>query len=66
MVIFWCHFSFPFTNDFLPAIEIPWKLCLAVIPLPAIRSQQIFAHAMTAQLSCHVQNFVVITALESR
>ena len=55
-----------FTNDFLPAIQIRWKLRLAVIPLLAIRSQQIFAHATTAQLSCHVQNFVVITVLESR
>ena len=55
-----------FTNDFLPAIQIRWKLRLAVILLLAIRSQQIFAHATTAQLSCHVQNFVAITVLESR
>ena len=55
-----------FTNDFLPAIQIRWKLCLAVIPLLAIRSQQIFAHATTAQLSCHVQNFVAITISEWR
>ena len=49
-----------FTNGFLPTIQIRWKLCL-VISLLAIRPQQIFAHAMTAQLSCHVQNFVAIT-----
>ena len=55
-----------FTNDFLPAIQIRWKLRLAVIPLLAIRSQQIFAHATTAQLSCHVQNFVAIIILKSR
>ena len=55
-----------FTNDFLPAIQIRWKLRVAVIPLLASRSHQIFAHATTAQLSCHVQNFVVITVLESR
>ena len=55
-----------FTNDFLPAIQIRWKLRLAVIPLLAIRSQQIFTHATTAQLSCHVQNFEAITVLESR
>ena len=55
-----------FTNDFLPAIQIRWKLRLAVIPLLAISTQQIFAHATTAQLSCHVQNFVAITVLESR
>ena len=38
----------------------------AVIPLPAIRSQQIFTHAMTPQMSCHVPNFVAINILESR
>ena len=37
----------------------------AVIPLLGIRSQLTFAHATTAQLSCHVQNFVAITFLES-
>ena len=52
------HFT---TKDFLPAIPIRWKLRLL-----AIRSQQIFAHATTAQLSCHVQNFVAITVLKSR
>ena len=55
-----------FTNDFLPAIQIRWKLCLAVISLLAIRSQQLFAHATTAELSCHVQNYVAIIVLESR
>ena len=42
-----------FTNVFLPVIQIRWKLRLSIIPLLAIRSQQIFAHATTAQLSCH-------------
>ena len=51
---------------FLPAIQIRWKLRLAITPLLAIRSQQIFAHATTTQLACHVQNFVMITILESR
>ena len=55
-----------FTNEFLPEIQIRWKIHLAVILLLAIRSQQIFAHATTAQLSCHVQNFVAITVLEFR
>ena len=35
----------PFHWRFLPAIQIRCKLRLAVIPLLAIRSQQIFAHA---------------------
>ena len=39
-----------FTNGFLPAIQIRWILRLAITPLLAIRSQQIFAHATTAQL----------------
>ena len=55
-----------FTNGFLPAIQIRLKLSLTIIPLLAIISQQISAHATTAQLSCHVQNFVAITVLESR
>ena len=55
-----------FQKRFLPAIQIRWKLRLAITPLLAIRSQQISAHAMTAQVSCHVQNFVVITVLEWR
>ena len=55
-----------FTNGFLPAIQIRWKLRLAIILLLAVRSQQIFAHATTAQLSCHVQNFVAIAVLELR
>ena len=55
-----------FTNDYLPAIQMRWKSRLVVIPLLAIRSQQIFAHATTAQLSCHLQNFVAITVLKLR
>ena len=55
-----------FSYDFLPAIQIRWKIRLVIIPLPAIRSQQIVAHATTAQLSIHVQSFVPITVLESR
>ena len=51
---------------FCPQFQIQWKLRLAVTPLLAIRSQQIFAHATTVQLSCHVQNFVAITVLELR
>ena len=64
----WCHHApeARFPNDFLPAIQIRWKIRLAVIPLMAIKSQQIFAHATTTQLSCHVHNFVAITVLEPK
>ena len=49
-----------FSNDFLLVIQIRWKFRLAVILLLFIWSQQIFAHATTAQLSCHVHNVVAI------
>ena len=55
-----------FTNDFSPAIQIWWKIRLAVIPLLAASSHKVFAHATTAKLSYHVQNSEAITALESR
>ena len=44
-----------FHRRFLFVIQIWWKLRFAVIPVLAIRSQQMFAHATTAQLSCRVQ-----------
>ena len=64
----WCenNTTSGFTNVFLLAIQIRRKIRLAVIPFLAIRPQQIFAHATIAQLSGHVQNFVTITALQSR
>ena len=55
-----------FTNDFLLAIQIRWKVRITVISLLAIRSQQILAHATTAQQSCHEQNFVAIAVFESK
>ena len=51
---------------FLLEIQIWWKLRFVVIPQLAFRSQQIFAHATTAQLWCHMQKFVAITLLEWR
>ena len=51
-------------NEFSLTIQIRWKFYLAVIQLLMSISQQHFAHATTAQLSCHVQNFVTITVLE--
>ena len=52
-----------FTNDFSITIRIRWKIHLALIQLQLIISQQNLAHATTAQLSCHVPNFVAITLL---
>ena len=53
------------TNDLLLAIQIRWQCRFAIIQLLAIRSQQLFAHATPAQLSCHAQNFVAITLSKS-
>ena len=39
-------------------IQIQWKINCSVTPLLGIISVQNFAHAMIAQLSCHVQNFI--------
>ena len=41
-----------FTNIFLLAIQIRWKLRLAITPLLAIRSQQTFAHHSIAVVPC--------------
>ena len=48
-----------FTNNHSITVQI-WGLLEEMI----IISLQTFAHAMTALLSCHVQNFGVITLLE--
>ena len=47
-------------NGILPAIQIRWKIRLAVIPLLVIKWQQIFAHATTSERSCHGENFTAI------
>ena len=41
------------------------EICTDVIQLLATRSLENFAHAMTAQLSWHAQNFAATTFLES-
>ena len=51
-----------FTNNFTIVIHIRWKNSFSVSPLWGMISLQNFAHATTAQLSCHVQNFIVITS----
>ena len=53
-----------FHNDFSFVIKIRREIVFSVTPLKEIISLQNFAHAMTAQLSCHVQNFIVITWLQ--
>ena len=52
----------PFSLTFLFfIISVQWRICLDVVTFLAIRWLQIFAYAMTAELSWHVQNFVAIT-----
>ena len=62
-VLFCCGSGAHFTNDFSITIQIRWKFHLALIQLLMTISQQNLAHAMTAQLSCHVPNIVAITIL---
>ena len=50
-------------NNFSLRIKIPWKVHFVITQLLIIRTLQIFAHGMTAVLSCHVQNFVAISLL---
>ena len=47
-------------NAFFITTKIQWNINFSVIPSPEMISQQIFAHATTAELSCHVKKFVVI------
>ena len=51
-----------FTNHLSIIIQIWWKICFTVIQFQTMRSQQNFAHAMTAHLLCHVQKIVVISS----
>ena len=48
--------SISLTITHAPEIWIPWRTLSTAIPFLATRSQQNFAHATTARLSCHVQN----------
>ena len=52
------------TDDIWITIQNLWKIRIVVISLVTVRTLQIFAHSMTAQLSCHMQNFVEIMLLE--
>ena len=47
-------------------IQIHWQIVFALIWSLVIRSVRNFAHAMTALLSSHVHNFVVIILLKFR
>ena len=56
-----CVSAAHFMNDFAIVIQIRWKIGFSVTSLYGIILLQNLAHAMTAQLSCHVQNFIVTT-----
>ena len=52
------------TDDIWITIQNLCKIHIAVISLVAVRALQFFVHAMTAQPSCQMQNFVAIASLE--
>ena len=52
-----------FINHFSIVIQIWWKIGFSICLLQGITSFWNSAHAMTAQLLCHVQHFTVITTL---
>ena len=58
-----CDPSAHFTSNFISKLRYDKKIHNAVIQLFSIRPPHIFAHGMTAQLSCHMQIFVVTTFL---
>ena len=60
---FYCVRSITLTI-FFTTIKIQWKNIIDAIWLLANRSLQFFAYAKSAQLSCHMQNWVVITSSE--
>ena len=53
-----------FTDDFAVVVKLWWKFGFTVTPILAISSLQNLAYAVTTQLPCHVQNFVMIISLE--
>ena len=57
------HAEVHFMNDFSITMQIRWKFGFSVIPLYGIILLLNFAYASTAQLTCHVQNFMVITSI---
>ena len=52
------------TNIPYTTIQFGWKIWFSVILSLPYKLLQRFSHATTAVLSCHVQNLVVISALE--
>ena len=53
-----------FINDFSIAFQIWWKIGFSVTRLYGTIALPNFAHATTAHLSCHVQNFITITSVQ--
>ena len=46
-------------SNFSITIQIRWKIGISVIPLYGFITLKKFSHVTTAQLWCHVQNFIV-------
>ena len=62
-IIAWLGYILPMIFN---VIQSQWNIHFSVTPFMDIRLLQIFAHAMTAQLSWHMQNFVAIISSEFR
>ena len=63
-IVQFCGSGAHFTDDFPITIKLRWKIFFTVIPSQAKLSLQIFAHATTAELSCHMQNMLAISSVE--
>ena len=60
----WAICQGPFHQRFFARISNSMGICLALIPLLSIRSQNYFARATTTQLPLHAQDFLTIALLE--
>ena len=76
-VIAWCHQETshylnqcwtrgPLLEGFSIVIQIRWKIGLSVTPPSGTVSLHYFTHATTVQLSCYMQNFMVITFIKRK
>ena len=52
-----------FRSIFYIVIQIRYKIGISVTPLQVMATLRNFAHAIIAQLSCHVENIIAIASL---
>ena len=54
-----------FTEDFGSVIQFRWRITFSAIPFMILNALQLFAHAPTAKLLCHLQSIWAITSVEN-